>query len=89
MSEPGVVRRFFGNLLMAVGGLIVLTCGLCSAGILLTTLLDVGSGSLNVGELIHSILSVLGLITIGGGVPAAIGGSLFLWGRRLRNGPKR
>jgi|LakMenEpi03Aug12_release.lakeMendotaPanAssembly.Ray.scaffolds.fasta_scaffold179833_2 hypothetical protein len=89
MSEPGAVQQLFGNLLMAAGWMIMLTCSLCSAGVLLTTLLGVGSGSLNAGELIYSILSVLGLIAIGGGVPAAIGGSLFLWGRRLRNGPKR
>ncbi|MEW6596578.1 MAG: hypothetical protein AB1429_03675 [Pseudomonadota bacterium] len=89
MSEPGAVQRFFGALLIAAGGLIVLTCGLCSAGVLLTTLPNVGSGSPNAGELIYRILSVLGLVTFAGGLPAAIGGSLFFWGRRLRSGSKR
>ena len=87
MSEPSVMQRFFGGLLMAIGGLIVLTCGLCSAGFLWNYLLAPASGHFsNVVGLVSMTLVAIVVVAIFGGPPLAIGGALFWWGRNLQKG---
>ena len=73
-----IVARLFGALLMAVGALIVVLAGLCSAAFLVMML-----GPRNGGA-----ASGVGLILIFGGVPIAIGGGVFMGGRALWRGPQ-
>jgi hypothetical protein len=75
-ADPSPVARFFGGLLMAVGGLIAVTSGLCSLAIL--TMGAVSSGN-DLGDSIPLVLLV-------GGIPFGIGLALFFIGRRLYRG---
>ncbi len=81
MTEtPNPVGRFFGGLLMAVGGLIAVTSGLCT---LVLTVAGVGSNlsdpSASITVLTDGLPFVLGI----GGVPFVIGLVMYLAGRRL------
>lgn len=67
------MKMLFGGLLLAIGGLIALLSGLCSAYFLLSILGSYGS---DVG-------TVLMLVLFFGGIPFAIGFGLFQWGRSL------
>lgn len=75
MNSP--TQRFFGALLMAIGGLVAGVSGLC--------VLTLGSTLIwtNITNL-EGLFSVLLLILVFGVIPFAGGASLFLWGRRLR-----
>jgi len=64
-------RRFFGWLLLLVGGLIATLCGLCTAVFFVAGLIPHGDTS-------FTILSVFV-----GGIPTAIGVGLFVAGRAL------
>jgi hypothetical protein len=77
-GNPG--GMFFGMLLMAIGGLITLLCGLCSAGFLWLMM----SESRNGGDIAGSLVTV-GII---GGVPIIVGVTLFLVGRGLYRSSK-
>jgi hypothetical protein len=72
-SDVGAtVAQFFGWLLMAVGGLIMLTAGGCSVFVLLS--------SLGYPE---GLPGMLMMILMFGGVPILVGLGLFLAGRHL------
>lgn len=74
--------RFVGGLLMAIGGVIALLSGLCSAVFVIGMLVELFSGRGSLGELLSIGLMVL----IVGGVPFAIGFGLFVVGRNARRG---
>jgi hypothetical protein len=67
------MKMLFGGLLLAIGGLIALLSGLCSAYFLLSM---IGTRGSEAGELLFLVLFV-------GGIPFAIGLGLFFWGRSL------
>jgi len=71
MSDNKAVRRFFGYVLMAVGGLIALLCGGC-------TLVFLASG---IGQLALTAIVTAALVV--GGIPTAVGVVLFALGRRM------
>ena len=86
MSEqrPDPTRRFFGGLLMAVGGLITVLCGGCS-------LVFAGGsivGAIGSSGQLRDLPSWLLLVAVIGGLPTLIGIGLFIWGRRLYRPPK-
>ena len=84
MAEPSPVRRFFGAALMAVGVLIMLLSGLCSAGtivVMVTSLL--GSPPQN-SQLLQYIGGSLVMVLNWGGIPFAVGFGLFFAGKQLR-----
>jgi hypothetical protein len=82
MEEDRAVAKFFGLMLMAVGGLIAALCGLCSltflAGAVISMVRSPGS-----------MVMVLPMIAVFGGVPGAIGLGLFFWGRNLWQGRRK
>jgi hypothetical protein len=61
----------FGGILLAVGGLIALLTGLCSAYFMVLFISDSGGSAM------------LPLVLLIGGIPFAIGLGLFFWGRSL------
>ncbi len=75
--EPSPVQRFFGALLMAVGGLIATLCGACTAVVLVA-----GLANLKDSQGYGSMMLIMSLVI--GGVPTLIGVGLFAWGRWLR-----
>jgi hypothetical protein len=77
---PSPIAKLFGGLLMAAGALIVGLCGLCSAGVLLTSLASSGE---------FSGLAMIPVVGIVGGIPMALGAGLFLIGRFLWRGPRK
>ncbi|HET6971377.1 MAG TPA: hypothetical protein VFH92_09650 [Phenylobacterium sp.] len=75
---PSPVRRFFGGLLMVVGGLMMGLCGLCTAVFLVASVFD-GGGGRELGG--GGELAIMALVI--GGIPTAIGVGLFVAGRSL------
>jgi hypothetical protein len=76
MSDNKAVQRFFGYVLMAVGGLITVLCGGCTLVFLALTLPS-GMGQL-------AALTAIGTAAlIVGGIPTAIGVVVFAFGRRM------
>lgn len=69
------MKMLFGGLLLAIGGLIALLSGLCSAYFVLM-MLGGGGNAEAVGGMLFLVLFV-------GGIPFAIGLGLFFWGRSL------
>lgn len=81
MTEPAPrspTQRFFGALLMAIGGLIATLCGGCGAFFVIAGLLSLFSRNAQDGPM----LAGMGLVV--GGIPAALGVGLFVAGRALR-----
>jgi hypothetical protein len=79
MSGPPqrmTATRFFGGLLMAAGGLIAVSAGLCSVVVSIMALTETSSTA-------EMITSGLPLVLLFGGVPVAIGLTLFFVGRGL------
>jgi hypothetical protein len=79
MSGPPrrmTATRFFGGLLMAAGGLIALSAGLCSTIFSIMALRESGLSS----ELLTEGLPFMLVV---GGVPVVIGLALFFVGRML------
>jgi hypothetical protein len=74
MSEVSPVRRFFGGALMAVGFLVMVLCGLCSACVFVVGLSDNALGG---GD-------TLAMVLLMGGVPFAIGLGIFFTGKAVR-----
>jgi hypothetical protein len=68
--------RFFGGLLMAAGGLIAVSAGLCSAVVSFMALTESGATA-------DMITVGLPLVLLFGGIPIAIGITLFFVGRML------
>ena len=82
-SEPSAVKRAFGALLMAVGGLIATLSGLCSVLFLVSMVFAVmDSHSAN-----DAMVPLL-IVFVVGGVPFALGAGLFVLGRHLRRRPE-
>lgn len=75
------MKVFFGWILMAVGGLIALTCGLCTLGV-------AAYGVSGQAGSPPGPMSVVMMALIFGGVPTAAGVGLFILGLRLTRGPK-
>ena len=65
------MKTLFGGILLAIGGLISLLTGLCSAYFLVMFLSSDGGGAM------------LPLVLLIGGIPFAIGLGLLFWGRWL------
>jgi hypothetical protein len=68
--------RFFGGLLMAAGGLIAVSAGLCSVVVSVMGLMESGTTE-------EILTAGLPLVLLFGGVPIAIGLTLFFVGRSL------
>ena len=75
MSGDNEIARLFGALLIAVGFLIMALCGLCSAVVVVGSLLQGGGAD---------FLSFTLMAAVFGGVPAVVGFGLFWLGRTLR-----
>jgi hypothetical protein len=74
------VQHFFGGALIGVGFMMMLLCGGCGALFFFGFLF---------GSLFNSNQDDLGMLALPllmGGLPAALGFGLLLWGRRLRAG---
>lgn len=81
MSEhPNPAGRFFGGLLMVVGGLLASLAGLCTVLFVGSVFLEMGRGNQTIfGE----TASFLMLSAVVGGVPIVVGVALFFLGRLL------
>lgn len=81
MSEhPNPTGRFFGGLLMVVGGLMATLAGLCTVMFVGSVVLEMGRGNQTIfGE----SASFLMLSAVVGGVPIILGVALFFLGRFL------
>jgi hypothetical protein len=78
LSAPSPTRRFFGALLMGIGGLMVLLCGGCGALFVIGGLVTLFTSNA------QESLMIAGMGLFIGGIPAAIGAGLFMAGRNLR-----
>jgi hypothetical protein len=80
MISPSPVKVFFGWCLMAVGGLIALTCGLCTFGFVVVGVIGAfgryGGGPFS---MISSLLAAL----MFGGLPTLVGAGVFIAGREM------
>lgn len=76
MSDRAL-RRFFGGLLIAVGGLIATLSGLCSLGIVAMSL----GMSLKGPAVLSNLLVQAVLVGVFGGLPFAVGVGLIIAGR--------
>lgn len=87
MSEPPnrPIARFFGGLLMAVGGLIAVTAGLCSLSFVV---IDIWQRFAYQRSGFAATPTELTIVMIFGGIPFAVGAGLFLGGRALWRGPR-
>ena len=81
MSEhPNPVGRFFGGLLMVVGGLMATLAGLCTILFVGSVVLEMGRGNQTIfGETASFLL----LSAVVGGGPIILGVALFFLGRFL------
>lgn len=77
-DAPSPTRRFFGALLMAIGGLMAVLCGGCGATFIVVALVTMFTATAQDAPM----LAGMGLVI--GGVPAAMGVGLFWVGRRMR-----
>ena len=76
--SPSPTTRFFGALLMGVGGLMVLLCGGCGALFIVGGLVTMFTSNA------QESLMIAGMGLFIGGIPAGIGAALFMAGRNLR-----
>jgi hypothetical protein len=91
MSDNDAVQRFFGYLLMAVGGLIAVLCGGCTAYFLWIELFSpfggfIAEGHASLHELFNNFMQVviIGVMAlIFGSLPTVVGVALFVAGRRM------
>jgi hypothetical protein len=74
MSDNNAVQRFFGHVLMAVGGLIALLCGGC-------TVVFLGMAAQTGNVATFATLGTAALVI--GGLPTAVGVGLFVLGRGM------
>jgi len=85
MSANEDVTRFFGFVLSTVGGLIMVLSGLCSGGVLLFALGGGPGGHAGFAM----VFNYLGVIALFGGIPFAVGWTLFAWGGGMMSPPKK
>ena len=80
------INRLFGAMLMAFGALLVVLSGLCSAGVLATTIIGAVAhpGTLD-SQGAASFFGFLFMVGLFGGVPAVCGLFMFRVGRKLRS----
>ena len=84
MSKPQdlTLRRFIGDGLMAVGGLITALSGLCTTGFVVFVALPTMFSFDTFGQFVSAV-GMLPWVLLFAGAPIAIGIGLILWGRRL------
>ena len=81
MSEhPNPAGRFFGGLLMVVGGLTAVLAGLCTTLFVGSVVVEMGNGNQTIFDETAGWLQASALI---GGVPLVVGLGLFFLGRFL------
>ena len=78
MISPSPVKVFFGWCLMAVGGLIALTCGLCTLGFMAA-----GAVSAIKGGGAFAGVQAIAVSLMFGGLPTAIGAGIFVVGWKM------
>jgi hypothetical protein len=87
MSDNNAVQRFFGYVLIAVGGLITVLCGGCTTiwfgGVVWNAILSGVHGNLNFGRFVTGFGALAVITMIVGGLPTAVGVVLFVIGRRM------
>ena len=82
MSDmPSPVQRFFGGLLMLVGGLLGGLSGLCTLWFIGGTIVSSMQGQLGGGALSSYVWEWVGMGLIVGGLPTVVGVGLFFLGR--------
>jgi hypothetical protein len=93
MSYNKAAKRFFAQVLMAVGGLITVLCGGCTVFWLGSAIWSVLVPVIHHGYLSPAdryVTSYSGVIAVGalviGGLPTAVGVGLFVVGRRMAKG---
>ncbi|MCI3135492.1 hypothetical protein [Phenylobacterium aquaticum] len=83
MSDKSqAVRRYFGAMLMAIGGLIAVLSGLCSLTFLGFVIWNAVTGGGR--TVIADVVQMLTLMLAFGGIPFGVGLGVFFWGRSLR-----
>ncbi|WP_304178121.1 hypothetical protein [Phenylobacterium aquaticum] len=82
MTQASPVHRYFGAMLMAVGGLIAVLSGLCSLSFLALVIWNAITGGGR--TVIADVGQMLTLMLAFGGIPFVVGLGVFFWGRRLR-----
>lgn len=89
-NDGGIVSRFLGGLLMAVGVLIGGLGGLCTLGFIGMMVVSMSSANSYSGVLGNALASAM-LSLIVGAFPMGIGAGLFFLGRSLRRsaGPRK
>jgi hypothetical protein len=87
MSNNNALKRFFGYVLMAVGGLITVLCGGCTliwfAGVTWSVLASGIHGSLNISGYVSGFPGLVVITMVVGGLPTAIGIALLVAGRNM------
>ncbi len=78
MAQTDAIKRWFGALLLAVGVLLLVTCGLCTAGFAGSFLIS-GLGSAGAES-----LGLVGLALLVGAPGIGLGALLFWAGKALR-----
>jgi hypothetical protein len=81
-TGPSSVARFFGGLLMAVGGMIAILSGLCSTIVTIGGLVE----AVTTGRFGDLISAGFPIVLMTGGIPFAIGLGLFFAGRAIHRG---
>lgn len=81
-QEPNAVRRYFGAMLMAIGGLIAVLSGLCSLTFLGFVIWNAVTGGGR--TVIADVVQMLTLMLAFGGIPFGVGLGVFFWGRGFR-----
>jgi hypothetical protein len=79
-AGPRPVGRFFGGLLMAIGGLIAVTSGLCSLAV---TAIGLGSNLSDASAFMTILTAGLPFLLGIGGIPFVIGLAMYFAGRSL------
>ncbi len=87
MSNNNAIQRFFGYVLMAVGGLITVLCGGCTiiwfGGVLWNAVLSGIHGDGDLSGYVRGLGALVVITMVVGGLPTAIGMALFVAGRRM------
>jgi hypothetical protein len=83
--QPGPMRGFVGNAMLAVGIIMVALCGTCTAYFVIGSLIDLAQGHSG-GEFDSGSILVMAAML---GLPPIVVGALLVWGgSRLRRAPR-